>query len=127
MTTLFTFNRSRPAPRRIRRLPIALAAVLIAVAVPAAACERARGGWIAVAPTGEERIAVFTGEFVNGAPVYRLPAITVVTRRPAEVAKTQRNDARPRALGSRTGSAPIKADNVATASPDAEAIKRCVG
>ncbi len=58
-------------------------AVLLAIAVPVAACDKAA---TQIASTsGETRsTATFTGEFVNGAPVYRLPSINVVGRRQAE-------------------------------------------
>jgi len=58
--------------------------VLLALAAPASACDKAAA--MMAAASGETRaMATFTGELVNGAPVYRLPAITVVGRRPARV------------------------------------------
>ncbi len=48
-------------------------------------------------------VGVFTGEFVNGAPVYRLPALTVVARRDAGLARTGRGDTLARARPTRAG------------------------
>jgi hypothetical protein len=44
---------------------------------------------------------VFTGEFVDGVPVYRLPSITVVADRDAEIARMHRDDAPPHARQTR--------------------------
>ena len=42
--------------------------------------------------------AIFTGEFDNGAPVYRLPTITIIAYRKAELDKTERGKAESRPL-----------------------------
>ena len=39
-----------------------------------------------------QMVGVFTGRFANGVPIYRLPAITVVASRKAELAKIERED-----------------------------------
>jgi hypothetical protein len=129
MGTMFTFRRLRPSAHRVPPPAIALAVLLIAmgVAAPGVACDKSPPGWIAGAPGDPQSVATFTGEFVNGTPVYRLPAITVVSRRPAEVAKTQRDDARPRRTRSRTGSTPAPAGKVASAQGETTAIKPCIG
>jgi len=45
----------------------------------------------AAAPTGEPYVGVFTGEFVDGLPLYRLPTIEVIgTRRSADKDMSQR-------------------------------------
>ena len=127
MTKLLTVNRSDPSPCRHRQWLLASAALLIAIAAPAAACEKPQGRWIAAAPIEERSVATFTGEFVNGAPVYRLPPITVVTRRSTDVAKTQRNDSQPHAARSRTSSTPAaSAGKVASDSRDANASMPCI-
>ncbi len=51
------------------------AAMLVAVAAPVSACDKSAK--LVASASGETRsAATFTGEFVDGAPVYRLPAIT---------------------------------------------------
>ena len=79
--------------RNIRptRWTVAFAMMLIAIAVPTMACEKSRSVLIAEAQRAHETVATFTGEFVNGAPVYRLPTITVVTRRELEIAGAPRD------------------------------------
>ena len=72
------------------------AALLVAVAMPASACEKGPAALIAKASAETRAVGTFTGEIVNGAPVYRLPSITVVGRRDTEVAKTQRDARRSR-------------------------------
>jgi len=37
-----------------------------------------------------DTVAVFSGDYVGGVPVYRLPRMTVVARRPTELAKNER-------------------------------------
>jgi len=129
MTMLLTFHAT--ARRRVPGLlAVALAAaVLIGAVLPASACEKASPFLVANGPAPTSTTAVFTGEFINGVPVYRLPTINVVGRRPAEVAKTQRNDApargRSRANSAAGPSHPGR--NVANASREVNEIKRCVG
>ncbi len=90
------FPRDAGRLRVLRCAAVLAAAVLVAVAAPVSACDKSATP--VASASGETRsAATFTGEFVNGAPVYRLPAITVVGRRQADVAKTQRNDGSPRA------------------------------
>jgi hypothetical protein len=112
MTTTFTFLSANGHGRKAD-WTIALAAVLIALSAPVAACERAASKWIAGAESPPQSIATFTGEFVNGAPVYRLPSITVISR------------------GSSPASAgpalPALKRKVANASPEAVAVKPCAG
>ena len=130
MTTLLTFHEVEAGGRRTPRWAISLAAMAIAVAAPAMACEKLRCTWIA-AQGGPQTIATtFTGEFVNGAPVYRLPAITVVTRRELEIARRPRDAAQPNAARSPASSAPAAPSpkhKVASASHEAIAVKPCVG
>ncbi|HET7032503.1 MAG TPA: hypothetical protein VFJ48_05220 [Casimicrobiaceae bacterium] len=129
MTILLTFHDVEESNRRIPRWAIALAAMAIAMAAPAMACEKIRSTWAAT-QSGPRTIATFTGEFVNGAPVYRLPSITVVTRRELEVARTLRDAAQPNAARSPASSAPAAPSlkrKVASASHEAIAVKPCVG
>ena len=84
MTMSLTFPATgRDAPSRadagrppVLQCAVVLAtAVLVAIAAPVSAT-------LGASASGESRgAASFTGEFVNGAPVYRLPTITVVGRR----------------------------------------------
>jgi len=129
MTKIFTSQGSDAAYRRIARWPAILAALLIAVAAPTEACEKSTRASFARAPDEQQNAATFTGEFVHGAPVYRLPSITVVSRRPAEIARTQRDvpQARPAATVGARAKAPIPAGKVASASRAADAIEPCVG
>ena len=130
MTIQLTSHGVEPSGRRTSRWAISLAAMAIAVAVPAVACEKLRSTWIA-AQGGPQTIATtFTGEFVNGAPVYRLPTITVVTRRELEVARMPRDAAQPNAARSPASSAPTAPSpkrKVASAPHDSIAVKPCVG
>jgi len=104
------------------------AAMLVAVAAPVSACDKSAK---LVASAAETRsAATFTGEFVNGAPVYRLPAITVVGRRHASVAKTQRNNGSPhdsRFRASGETAAPAPGGTTASATRDVNVIKPCIG
>src|SRR6516162_10029244 len=92
MATKLTFQSADTRRCRMPHWPMALAAMLFAAAAPVVACEKTAPQWVAGAESESRSVATFTGEFVNGAPVYRLPAIMVVARRDAEVARTQRND-----------------------------------
>jgi hypothetical protein len=98
MTISLTFSPTRQFANHYRALwpAIFLAAGLIAIAAPAPACEKAVSPLIAKAPAETRAPGAFTGEFVGGAPVYRLPSITVVGRREADIAKTQRDARRSR-------------------------------
>ena len=50
-------------------------------------------------------VGVFTGEFVNGAPVYQLPPVTVVASRRVEQAKLEREEQSMRARQARAKAA----------------------
>jgi hypothetical protein len=116
-------------PRVLRCAAELAIAVLVAVAAPVLACDKS--ATLVASTSGETRsAATFTGEFVNGAPVYRLPAITVVGRRQADVAKTQRNDGVPgnsRLRASAGAAAPVPGGSIARAAPNVNAIKPCIG
>ena len=107
---------------------ILASAVLVAFAAPASACDKA-ATLVATGSGATRGVATFTGEFVNGAPIYRLPAIVVVGRRPANVANTQRGDGARRNGPTRgdaaaAGPAPSR---VANAADDVNVLKPCVG
>jgi len=66
-----------------------LAAVVIAIATPAIGGEPVAPATGTV--TAQERmVGQFTGKFVNGTPVYRLPSIRVSASRSAELARIER-------------------------------------
>ena len=101
--------------------------MLVAIAAPVSACDKTAAQ--IASTSGETRnTATFTGEFVNRAPVYRLPAITVVGRRQADVAKTQRDDGMARSARSRasTAAAAGAAGSVASAARGVNA-RPCIG
>jgi hypothetical protein len=60
-----------------------LAAALVATAVQAWACDTTAPGQSGTRAANAPMVGVFSGEFVNGAPVYRLPPIAVVASRKA--------------------------------------------
>jgi len=116
-------------PRVLRCAAILATAILATVAASVSACDKSAA--LVASTAGETRSASsFTGEFVNGVPVYRLPAITVVGRRPADVAKTQRNDGMPRnsRLRASAGAAALaEGSSVAGAPHGVNAIEPCIG
>jgi hypothetical protein len=69
-----------------------VAAALIVAAVTASAGKSDAPERSAAASTRSPMVGVFTGEFVDGAPVYRLPPINVIGHREADVAKAQRDE-----------------------------------
>jgi len=105
MEAQLTFQGADSSGRRTSRRAMALA-VLIAAAAPTVACETSRPIWLAGAQGAQQTVATFIGEFVDGAPVYRLPTITVVTRREFEFAGAPRDAAQPHAARSPASSAP---------------------
>ena len=84
------------------------AAVLLATAAVASA------GPVGPASAGEtsaqaQTVAVFSGTYVDGVPVYRLPRITVFAPRPTELAKNERKGqpARSREAQSKGAAKPV--------------------
>jgi hypothetical protein len=68
-----------------------LAAVVIAIATPSVGGES--GAPAAGTMKAQERlVGQFTGKFVNGTPVYRLPSIRVSVSRTAELARIEREE-----------------------------------
>lgn len=89
----------------------ALLATLIATATPVSAGESATSQPTATPSAQVHWGGVFTGEYVNGAPVYRLPSVTVTASRKVELAKIAQEDELARAKTARRkvstqGSAP---------------------
>jgi len=95
MTTSLTLERlvagRRMAQSMAARLAaLALTAMLAACVMPVSAGDSASpAGRGAVTPANPQ-FGVFTGEFVDGMPVYRLPPITVIGSRSADLAGKER-------------------------------------
>ena len=114
----------------LRGTMILLAALLIAGPAPVSACENAVPTLVPSAPPEARSTAVFTGEFVNGVPVYRLPSINVVAHRSAEVAKAKREDSTGRSVRQRPSSAaaPVATSrSLASGSQETNPRKPCIG
>jgi hypothetical protein len=84
---------------------MALLAAILLAATPAAA-----GDTLGPVPTSrpaaqERMVGLFTGELVNGTPVYRLPPITVSASRKAELARIDREEQSKRARQARARTA----------------------
>jgi hypothetical protein len=103
MTAKLTYLRWKAGSSRGREgtllaaLCIAVAAWIIAGSIALAADfgrSEARHRTIAA----QEAAGVFTGAFLNGVPVYRLPSLTVVGHRDAELAGEMRDTGRAPAL-----------------------------
>jgi hypothetical protein len=74
-----------------------LVVTLIATAALGASAEAADSRPTGTAPATAQLIGSFTGEYVNGAPVYRLPPVIVVASRKAEQARLAREEQSTRA------------------------------
>jgi hypothetical protein len=78
---------------RVAALSTALAATfLIAAATLTPAKEAPRAAPVAKVEAQVPMVGMFTGEFDNGVPVYRLPPIIVTSSRSAELAKMVREE-----------------------------------
>lgn len=78
-----------------------LAAVVIAFAMHAMGAESAAPK-TRTATVQEPMVGQFTGKFVNGTPVYRLPSIRVSASRTAELARVEREERLTHAGATRT-------------------------
>ena len=108
MTTPLAVVRNSPHRRFVAdaaRLSMGLLAAMLIAASPAAAGE-ALGPVPITRPSAREPvIGLFTGKFVNGMPVYRLPSITVLASRKAEFAGIEREERLTRARQARARTA----------------------
>jgi hypothetical protein len=80
-----------------RRISVQLSTPLLVVALTATAVLGAAGETTDSRPMSKaaaksQLVGVFTGQHVDGVPVYRLPAVRVVTSRKAERAKLEREE-----------------------------------
>ena len=103
MTTSLTYESTihRAGAHGLRAVRLSaqlVAAALIATAMVASAGKSTAPLRPPDASAQSPMVGVFTGEFVNGVPVYRLPSITVVGHRESEFARPSR-----RALVAATG------------------------
>jgi hypothetical protein len=78
-----------------RRIPVQLFAPVVVVALVATVALGATAEAADLRPAGKasataQVVGVFTGEYVNGTPVYRLPPVTVVANRDVERARLER-------------------------------------
>ena len=95
---------ARSDPDHRRRIAVQLGTPLLVVALIATVAVGATAEAANLRPTGKERaqmVGVFTGEYVNGAPVYRLPPVTIAASRRVERAKPEREEASTRAQQAR--------------------------
>lgn len=69
-----------------------LAAGLIATAMPSWAAEAICPPPASTTYAQTQKVGVFTGRFVDGEPVYRLPAMAIVANRKEELAKMEREE-----------------------------------
>jgi hypothetical protein len=99
MTLTFSRIESTLGKRRAASVLAAIFASAIAAAAtagPAAPGAAANDAPAGKAPGAMPTVGVYTGRYANGVPVYRLPPVTVVGSRRAELAKTAREQQRSR-------------------------------
>ena len=82
-----------------------LVVTLIATATLGAGADAADSRPTGTAPATAQLIGSFTGEYVNGAPVYRLPPVLVVASRKMERVKLEREEQSTRAPQARSKAA----------------------
>jgi hypothetical protein len=78
-----------------------LAVGLIATAMPNWAAEAICPPPASTTNAQTQKVGAFTGRFVDGAPVYRLPAMVVVANRQAELARMEHEEQSTRAKQAR--------------------------
>ena len=80
------------ASRMARAAAPILAIVAATVATPVAAAGATAAPAVNGASHAKQDVGVFTGTFVNGMPLYRLPPISVVAHRNEELARIEREE-----------------------------------
>ena len=110
-TARLTSRLRSPMASAVSGTPALVSAALGAVVLLATS---ASAGPVGPASTGEtstqaQTVAVFSGTYVDGVPVYRLPRITVFAARPTELAKNERKGqpARSRDAQSKAAAKPV--------------------
>jgi len=106
MANSLTLSASEPPSKAFRYRGVRWPWYLLGAALIAAAFAELAGDRAVQAPPPESATHVqaagrFTGEFVDGVPVYRLQTVTVVADREAEIARMHRDDTPPRARQTR--------------------------
>jgi hypothetical protein len=96
----YKLQRSRPSPWR--EVPLRLSMVLVTIAVigtvaPPSVAQAASPKRTGTAHAQGQMPGVFTGEFVDGVPVYRFPTVIVAGSRNAEPVRSLARAAQPRA------------------------------
>lgn len=100
----------RPATSTLKGSAIRLSISVLAAALTAIATLASAGGAVdtqtSAGSTAKVRwVGVFTGRQINGVPVYRLPAVTVMADRKLELTKMEREERMLRAHQSRSKAA----------------------
>jgi hypothetical protein len=113
-----TRERSRRPSARVVRWVLVLVVALCASAALILAVDAYAPQAMSVSTDARMMIGVFTGEFANGAPVYRLPSIEVSADRNVELARMEREE-----RVARGRQVPIKASNPTLLSVDAGALR----
>jgi len=80
------------ASRMARAAAPILAIVALALAAPVAGADVAAAPAVHGAPHAKQDVGVFTGTFVNGMPLYRLPPISVVAHRSVDLGRIEREE-----------------------------------
>ena len=94
---LISLSAARRDADHRRRISVQLSTPLLVVALTATAVLGAAGEATDSRPMSKaaaksQLVGVFTGQYVDGVPVYRLPVVRVVTSRKAERAKLEREE-----------------------------------
>src|SRR5204862_7450452 len=83
-------NRTMIAPRNLPSPASLLGIVLVTAAASVSIAQTTVPRTSGRIPAESQNVAVFTGKFADGMPVYRLPSMDVVGHRKVELAKAQR-------------------------------------
>jgi hypothetical protein len=104
---LIAYAAARRATRERRQITAAslLAAGLIATATPAWAAEATNPQSTSAVYAQAQTVGVFTGQLVDGVPIYRLPPVVVVGTPKGELAKIEREEQSTRAKQARARAA----------------------
>ena len=103
---LIAYAAARKAAHERRQIPVALsasllAAGLIATATPTWAAEATNPRSTSAVYAKAQTAGIFTGQLIDGVPLYRLPPVAVVATRKVELAKTEREEQSMRAKQAR--------------------------
>ena len=82
----------RLAIRSLQALALGLAVILLLAAIPVPTDKYAATPLGKLAPATAPMMGMFTGEYENGVPVYRLPPIAITADRKTEMARIEQED-----------------------------------